>query len=72
MTAGHVLPLPEPVRCLACGQLADDGTCPITIECLRCGAAPGERCRHPNGHATSIHVWRLQRARNIDRFLDQV
>jgi hypothetical protein len=58
---GHLAPFPAP--CAWCGEPAyPDETCPATIPCPRCGAEPGERCRLPNGHATTLHRARRDRA----------
>lgn len=68
MTAGHVLPLPTPVKCASCGADALPGeTCPASVYCDHCHAEPFDRCRLPNGHATSLHRERWQLAAGIDR-----
>lgn len=68
MSAGHRLPIPEPTRCDACGLLAVPGeTCPITVHCAHCNAAPGTRCYLPNGHASpALHMTRREHARFLD------
>jgi hypothetical protein len=64
--SGHVLPFPPP--CVWCGEPAyTDATCPGGIECPRCYAQPGERCRLPNGHATTLHQARRQLAAELSR-----
>lgn len=64
LASGHVLPLPP--LCAWCGEPATaDSICPSSIPCSRCDAGPGERCRLPNGHATTLHQQRREDARAL-------
>jgi hypothetical protein len=50
--------------CEWCGGIADVGaTCPKSIACPDCHAAPGARCVRPSGHPTmELHHARVARA----------
>lgn len=65
--SGHVIPLPT--ECIWCGgQALAETTCPASINCPRCKARPGSRCRRPSGHAAmTLHRERWELAEAIDR-----
>jgi hypothetical protein len=54
--------------CTWCGAAeAAPGTCPKSIECPVCHAAPGQRCVRPSEHpAPELHAARWRRAEEID------
>lgn len=50
------------------GEARDGTTCPHSIMCPACKAAPGKRCMRPSGHeASELHADRYHIAERIDR-----
>lgn len=60
---GHT---PQP--CEWCGSDEAVGVCPKSIECPRCGAKPGRRCRRPSDHlAPELHADRINKAEEMSQ-----
>ena len=55
--------------CPWCGneQINPASTCPLSLRCPTCLAAPGRRCRRPSGHDCDIHEPRWDAAAEQDR-----
>jgi hypothetical protein len=60
-------PEPTPAEaCPYCGSLKGRGTCPCSIECPACHAAPGARCKRPSGHPCTMHTERYRVSEKAD------
>jgi hypothetical protein len=59
-------PRPSPCRECRCTPLWPGLTCPWSITCPRCRAAPGQRCRRPSGHDAAMHAERYLLAERMD------
>lgn len=54
--------------CQWCGGEDAAGTCPKSLECPSCHAAPGSSCKRPSGHrASRLHAERVAAAERADR-----
>jgi hypothetical protein len=55
--------MPDREPCEWCGSPAAEGTCPRSILCPTCKAAPGAACKRPSGHrAAVLHRDRIRMA----------
>lgn len=59
----------ERITCEFCGgQVVPGTTCPLSLPCPLCNAAPRQRCTRPSGHRADVmHAARWQRAERIDK-----
>ena len=59
-------PARRPSSLCGCGPQAR-GTCPHSVACPRCHAAPGARCKRPSGHpAGEMHAERYRASERAD------
>ena len=64
------MPDDSKIDCPHCGGRVDPrSTCPKSIECPTCGAAPYAHCKRPSGHKAAMHHRRIARAESKDMLI---